>query len=495
MAIAHYADQMRFDDEARNSDDRYAQGFIDDDYVAGLKRAISGAASTDELAQTVGWIIRKFEANGHANAEQGSPEWREAARALAVAELEVLRRTAERDEGDFTGTPTHPLLSELTPAAAPSDALSGRILGPDSTKVLGEIAPDYIKERRASPQTNYEIGVTVRMFEQHLGEERPLYRITRQDVHAFKRALSETPANYTKRFPGMTLPEAIRANERRNQPYPVLDPRTINDKYLSKLHALLGWCVRADIIPDNPASSIKVEVVKNKGRPSRLNFSPSDLAKIFAPSRFDATKPLSEDQWAMVISLFAGTRASELAQVKLDSIRRERGILVLGIEEETKTAGSQRIIPVHGALLDLGLEKRVKSLRDERETHLFPDWYRNGIEAKERAASRGKATLNLYFPRFIPRRFNVTYLPKVGITDPAKTWHSFRHSFKTGLARAGVSRDLQDDLCGHDDNSTGAVYRHDVSVEAMKKAIEKLEFDGLDLAALRRPARERDRGR
>jgi hypothetical protein len=37
---------------------------------------------------------------------------------------------------------------------------------------------------------------------------------------------------------------------------------------------------------------------------------------------------------------------------------------------------------------------------------------------------------------------------------------------------------VRDQLCGHTDNSTGAGYVHDGSVEAMKAAIEKLTFDG-----------------
>jgi hypothetical protein len=60
----------------------------------------------------------------------------------------------------------------------------------------------------------------------------------------------------------------------------------------------------------------------------------------------------------------------------------------------------------------------------------------------------------------------------------------FIHStFKTALDRAGVPRSMQDDLCGHEDNSAGAGYVHGESVEAMKEAIEKLRFDGFPLAS------------
>ena len=103
------------------------------------------------------------------------------------------------------------------------------------------------------------------------------------------------------------------------------------------------------------------------------------------------------------------------------------------------------------------------------------------MKAKARAAANnGKATLNHYFPRFIPKRF-ISDIRALGIHTSQKTWHSFRHTFKTGLARAGVARSMQDDLCGHADNSAGAGHVHGTSVEAMKAAIEKLRFDGFEL--------------
>lgn len=139
------------------------------------------------------------------------------------------------------------------------------------------------------------------------------------------------------------------------------------------------------------------------------------------------------------------------------------------------------MIPAHSTILAHGLEKRVASLRNSGKSHLFQEWYEQGVQSKKLAASTGRVTLNHYFPRFIPRRFINTYLPKVGIVDSRKRWHSFRHTFKTGLARAGVPRSMQDDLCGHADNSAGAGYVHGSSVEAMKDAIEKLRFDGFAL--------------
>jgi integrase len=67
------------------------------------------------------------------------------------------------------------------------------------------------------------------------------------------------------------------------------------------------------------------------------------------------------------------------------------------------------------------------------------------------------------------------------LNDPRKTFHSFRHTFKSGLKNAGVKKSMRDDLCGHADNSAGAGYEHGQPIEAMKAALEKLQFDGFVL--------------
>ena len=443
LAVAHYDAQMQFDDELRNTDDRYARGSVDPDYVTALRGVISGAADNKGILQTIGWIARKFERNGNLSAGFGTPEWREAVRAFAVAELESLARTAERDESDFTGKPSHPLLTEKPErVAAKDDPLAARMIDPEnSQKTLSELLPQFIKESGASAQTNYERLMIARLFEEHLGEPKPLYRITRQDVRGFQRALQDTPSNHAKRFPGMTIPQAIKANKERVTPYAPLDPKTINDKHLSKLRAMFNWCVSNDVIPDNPAQGIKIATVKDK-KARRAPFSPSDLTKLFAPERFEAGKPYDESQWAMLCALFTGTRASELAQIKLDSVRHERGCLVIAIEEETKNIGSQRLIPVHTALIELGLEKRVAKLRASGATHLFPEWYRKGVEAKRKAEAKGKTTLNLHFPRFIPKQFCVTILPNVGISDRSrKTWAGVRKA--VGIRRGAISDNMK----------------------------------------------------
>lgn len=171
LAASHYGSQMRFDDECRNASHLYGHGFVDEEYVQRLRDVVGGSVDNQTVQETIGWIAHKYAANGNLKARFGSPDWRAALRALAVAELESLSRTAERDDGDFSGQPRDPLLSQKAELVPATDPLAARCLGPDSTKTLTEIAADYCRERKASDPTNYENANTIRMFDECMGEE------------------------------------------------------------------------------------------------------------------------------------------------------------------------------------------------------------------------------------------------------------------------------------------------------------------------------------
>jgi integrase len=133
-------------------------------------------------------------------------------------------------------------------------------------------------------------------------------------------------------------------------------------------------------------------------------------------------------------------------------------------------------MPVHSTLIRLGIEERVAALRAAGETRLFPDWYRKATTVPKAGADRVR---NIPFSQVIPRWFNRTYLPSVNINDDDRlVFHSFRHTFKTALQRAGIARSISDEMTGHDDQTAGGKYVHETSVEAMRDALEKIHFDG-----------------
>lgn len=108
IAASHYAQRLALDDELRN-DIRHSFGYVDELLVQRLRDGMAGKLTDQELVDLVGTRIERFRLQGNFDAATGSDEWRQIARSLCVAEYEALSRMAERDEGDVTGRPEHPI--------------------------------------------------------------------------------------------------------------------------------------------------------------------------------------------------------------------------------------------------------------------------------------------------------------------------------------------------------------------------------------------------
>jgi hypothetical protein len=90
-------------------------GFVDDRLVELLREGIAGGLSDDSIETLVGRRIDRYRRLGNTTVVKGSSEWRTLARAMCVSELEALARVVERDEGDFSGQPEHPMLANVEP--------------------------------------------------------------------------------------------------------------------------------------------------------------------------------------------------------------------------------------------------------------------------------------------------------------------------------------------------------------------------------------------
>ena len=148
LAVAHYAEELRIDDASRSGALHTDMSAFQGAHEAALKTIASGRFTDDFAKAIVGWAIDDFVQRGHIKVVAGTPKWRELAKSLAGVQLDALKRVAERDEGDFSGRPTHPLLTKAEPL--PGDPLNTRILGPESHKTLAELLPGYLKERGAA---------------------------------------------------------------------------------------------------------------------------------------------------------------------------------------------------------------------------------------------------------------------------------------------------------------------------------------------------------
>ncbi len=209
IAQSHYMQRLAFDDELRN-DPRYAIVGIDDVLVHRLRMAIAGRADDDELAGLVGVQIDRFRATGNIDVKAGSSEWREIARALCHAELEALARAAERDEGDFTGTPSTPMIKDAQSPEKSQEPVSLKRLWTDY--INGRVQAGFMRDKgkRLRP-----VAENLHKFLKHDDAR----RVTKKDLLAWRDHLMQE-----------------------------LSAKTVNDIYLSGVRSLFAWA-GAHVIP------------------------------------------------------------------------------------------------------------------------------------------------------------------------------------------------------------------------------------------------------
>ncbi|MCB1334940.1 MAG: site-specific integrase, partial [Roseivivax sp.] len=458
-AKQHYRESLDLDDRARRSpidlDTRDFTRWSRAIYASRLRLLVAGEVPADEAEALIGYAADDLLRKGVA---PDVPR-RELLSALAEAQLDALARFEERDNGQIiTGTPTSPLLTEPDPKP--------KKLQPDTTgsgSTLNEVLKAFHNERNAggaslAKATMNEHETGIRMFNEFMGRDVPVNAITRKDVIAYKQALLEMPTRAHARFPGLTLPQAIKANKKRAHPYATMAPKTINVKWLSHLSSVLKWSLGNGYIDVNPAQGIRVDMGNAiHQQESRLPFDRADLKRMFGHPMFADPATYGTEQWAVLLALYTGARGStEIATLRLDDVKEEQGEPVFYLSGASKNRHSKRLVPIHADLIKLGIHAYADRLRARGETMLFPEW-------------TPKDKVNRWFLR--------TFLPEIGIDDKRKVFHSFRHTLKTELVRSGCSMEISNLITGHKDQSVAAIYVHDAPIRRMKRALDKVHFD------------------
>lgn len=119
---------------------------------------------------------------------------------------------------------------------------------------------------------------------------------------------------------------------------------------------------------------------------------------------------------------------------------------------------SPRVLHLHPALIDLGLLQHVVSVRASGDVKVFPE-----LKAVRRKLGHA------------PSKWFGRYKTKLGISDPRKTFHSFRHTLIEDLLDAGVQDSLIKRIAGHEDEAvTSSVYGSRNPLKAITDAICKI---------------------
>lgn len=395
--------------------------------------------------------------------DQRSEGYRKLALAILRATVKANDMVGRRLQGDVVETP---------PAPAPLRPLVQDNVGNDIPfSVLWE---RYRDERKLPEKTASDFGAYVRRFIEIHGDL-PVKQITKAHIRHFKDVMLKVPTRLDHKTRKLTVPQLLEKFDGRDD-VPRLSARTVNDKALGAISAVLSYGADNGYRDDNPASGVKVATGEVQADP-RLPYDAKDLSLIFSfPVFTSGERPVAgggeASKWLPLLALFTGARLEELGQCRVADVKEEDGIPFLDLRvieqgKALKRDSSRRMVPVHPELIRCGFLHYVQQRRKAGDERLFPD-LRSG-------RSKVTAAWSQWWGR---------YARQHGITDKRKVFHSFRHTFKDACRAAGIEEAIYDALQGHKGASVGRSYGLGYPVSVLAKAVEKVQYPGLDLRHL-----------
>ena len=393
--------------------------------------------------------------------DKASTDYKKLSLAILKTYVRAMDQLAQRQDGEVVDTPPKPAEFLVRPSG--SDA---------NNPPLSQIFEMYKAEKRQlSPKTIADFTPNIRRFIELHGDLR-IRDITRQHCREFKEAMVRMPARMPTELAGLRLP-AILDKIKDDSAVKRLSPKTVNEKALATLSAVLGWADAQGFRDDNPARGLKIKGGKFDAE-ARLPYSIDDLNKIFQFPIFTLDeRPRAgageAAKWLPLLALFTGARLEELGQLRVDDVRQADGIWHLDLaaaaaDQRLKNNVSKRRVPVHSALLALGLIEYFDERRAKGDTWLFPEL--------KSARTQRTAAFSQWWGK---------YARKHGIRDRRKVFHSFRHTVKDAFREANVPKELFDAIQGHSSSDESGRYGRGYSLRRLSEAMEKLAYPGLKL--------------
>ena len=337
--------------------------------------------------------------------------------------------------------------------------------------------------KKPNANTVVEAEQVIRYFKELHGDLR-VGDITREVARKFRDEVARVPRSLPRNLRKLPLKELL---ARDLSPHQARSATTVN-KMLTLLGAIVSQAERDGYLDKvagfaNPFGK-GIRFLIQDGEAERTLFSRDDLRAIFdLPVFADGVRPVGGGCeaafWFPLIGLYSGMRLDEIAQLRIRDLAQDeetgRWYFDVGRSggRSTKTASSIRCVPVHRDLERIGLIQYHKGLAAKSggaDESLWPHVKAQGRRPRSAAWSK-------WFGRYLRE--------KCGISDSAKVFHSFRHTFKRMTRDAGIPEEAHDALTGHASNGgVGRSYGRGMLVRALVDALNRVEAP-INLSALK----------
>ncbi|MHB1236079.1 MAG: hypothetical protein ACYCY7_00800 [Gallionella sp.] len=245
-----------------------------------------------------------------------------------------------------------------------------------------------------------------------------------------------------------------------------LGPRTVKSRLtfagaIWRESRVNGKIDRATI---NPFEGLRVKVDENAGS-SRGEFTPQELSKIFSAAPLQTARAVSvhAGYWLPLLALYHGARLEELTGMEVADIEDWKSGLILHIRENTirprlkHRKKSERSIPAHPKLLELGFGDYVKAARSAGVQALFPSFARG-------------ATFGEGFATHVKQLLSPTPGRLVGM-------HCFRHNWETARRSARLDTSASNYATGRRlDKGSSALYGGPAGLAVLNEELSKIVY-------------------
>lgn len=242
-------------------------------------------------------------------------------------------------------------------------------------------------------------------------------------------------------------------------------PKTISGSKLAALKSVFGWAIENGHMEVNPAAGVSVRRGAKAGSRMR-GFERAEAAAILKAA---AQEKSPVYRWIPLLCAQAGTRVSEICQLRAEDIRGDEGIWFMDIKAEAgslKTQSSERQVPLHPHVIEAGF---LDFVRSRKSGPLFFDPTRRRKEAarpQQKIVAKNVAAWVHSLGLEVGRQHR---------KDPNHAW---RHLFRTLATEVGVASNVISAIQGHAPGSVGEGYG-EVSLVSKERAIRLLPLPGV----------------
>jgi integrase len=232
------------------------------------------------------------------------------------------------------------------------------------------------------------------------------------------------------------------------------------NKYLSLLSSVLKWAVKHDYLSKNPSEGLQLDL-NRRADEERKAYDLEDIKRICQrlPPK-DGVDPFKF--WIPMIAMYTGMRREEICQLHGEDIKQVDGVWCFDVndngQKSLKTQSSARVIPIHSALLKIGLLDYTRTIAINCNLWGFRQW--KGVWGKR-------------FGNWWSLKFNRQFVT----SDPQKVFHSFRHGVANCLKQSGASEPVATALLGHNQNGiTFNRYAKRYNPSRLAEAVEMISY-------------------